>query len=177
MFLAAVPGADQAQLLAIFLEDAVIAHPGPWPATAGGRAFVLDLAPQGRQEILPAVLQLPQPLLLGQGTQDLDGQVLVPVPYPAQFVVGAAAKHGGEHQPKDLAQQFPHRLQSPLDLRCHRLWQAQVDQGLFEGLQRALSTRLLALEPLAVLLRAALFRVILSSLGAGHGRHGLLLVV
>ena len=65
----------------------------------------------------------------------LAGQVLVPVPHPGQFVVGAAAKHGGEHQPKDLAQQFPHRLQSPLDLLRHRLWQPTVDQGLFQGLQ------------------------------------------
>jgi hypothetical protein len=32
----------------------------------------------------------------------LGGQVLIPPSHSSQFVVGAAAKQGGEHQPKDL---------------------------------------------------------------------------
>jgi hypothetical protein len=174
MFLAAIPEANQPQLLARFLEDAVIAHPRPWPATAGGQASALDLVPQGHQEIVPAVRQLPPPLLLGQGTQALGGQVLIPPSHSSQFVVGAAAKQGGEHQPKYLPHQFPYRFQSPLDLRRQRLWQTQVDQRLFQGVQRALCASLLALELLAVLLKAAVLRVELSSLGTCHGGHGLL---
>jgi hypothetical protein len=174
MFLATIPGADQAQRLARRLADAVIAHPGPWPATARGRAFVHGCVPPRHQALLPPVLPLPPPLLLGQGPQDAGGQVLVPGAHPGQFVVGAAAKDGGEHQPKALAQPFPPRLQSPLDLLRHRRGHAHIDQGLFQRLQVALCASVLALEMLAVLLKAAVLRVVLSSVGACHGGHGLL---
>jgi hypothetical protein len=90
------------------------------------------------------------------------------------FVVGAAAKQGGEHQPKDLPQQVPYRVQSPLDRRRPRLWQTQVDQCLFQGGPRALCASGLALEVLAVRLKAAVLRRVLSSLGMCSGRHGLL---
>ena len=45
-----VPGADQAQLRARLLEDAVIGHPSPLPTTAGGRAFIRHLLPQAHQQ-------------------------------------------------------------------------------------------------------------------------------
>jgi hypothetical protein len=47
MFLAAIPGAYQAQLLTRLLEDTVIAHPSPLSATAGRGALVLHMMPQG----------------------------------------------------------------------------------------------------------------------------------
>ena len=109
MFLATLPGADQAQRLARLLEHAVIAHPGPWPATARGRALVLDCVPQAHQEILAPRAATAAATSLGQGTQEAGGQVLVPAAHPGQFVVGAAAKERGEHQPKDRAQHLSSR--------------------------------------------------------------------
>src|SRR5882724_206058 len=175
MFLAAVPGAYQAQLLTRLLDDTVIAHPSPLPATAGRGTLVLHMMPQGCEEILPAVLPLPHPLLLGQSAQYPRGQVLVPNAHLGQLVGGPAAQHRGEHHSKDLTQQLRLGLQPPLDLDRQGLWQTQVDQRLFEGPQIALRAHLLLLETLTVLPDAAPPGALLTSLGSGHAGHGLLL--
>src|SRR5262249_12969187 len=46
VFLAAPPGAHQAQLLAILFEDRVITHPGPLPAAACGLTLAGCRAPE-----------------------------------------------------------------------------------------------------------------------------------
>jgi hypothetical protein len=114
------------------------------------------------------------PFVLRQGTQDLPGQILVPAAYSGQLVGRPAPKHGGEHDPKDVSQPLPQSLQPPLDLDDQGLWQPQIAQRLFQGLQVALRARLLALEPFAGLLEAALCGLVLSSLGACQGGHGYL---
>jgi hypothetical protein len=63
-------------------------------------------------------------------------------------------------------------LQSPLHLVCHGLWQAQIGEGLFQGPHGPLGTGLFTLEPLALLLEAALPGFLLApmvSFGLGHG--------
>jgi hypothetical protein len=72
-------------------------------------------------------------------------------------------------------------LQSPLDLFGHGLWQAQLLQGLFQGLQMVLGPCLCTPEPLARLLAATLLGLLRSfllgtldsllvCLGLGHGK-------
>src|SRR5918994_2324844 len=107
MFLPTVPGADQAQLLARLLEDAVIGHPGPLPATAGGRAFVRHMLPQPRQQPPAELLQALDPLPFRQGPQQPRGPVLVPPAHPTQLRDGATAKKGGNITPKILPSSLP----------------------------------------------------------------------
>ena len=173
MCLTAIPGAHQAQLLAIRFEQAVIADPRPLPPTAGGRTFVLDMLLQAGQESVRPPLQLLDPLPLGQGPQEAAGEILVPAPDSTQLVVAAAAKQRGEHHPEDLVQQFRDRVQSPLDLLRQYLRQAQVTQRLLQRLQMPLSTGLLVLETPARLLEGTLLGLIRSELGACPGGHGL----
>jgi hypothetical protein len=150
------PGADQPELVPGLLDEAVVAHPGPWPPTPGGRALVLDMRPQGGQQILRPARQLSHPRVLRPGAQDLPGQVLVPAADSGQLVGRPAPKHGGEHDPKDVSPQLPQRLQPPLDRDDQGLWQPQVDPRRFPGLQVALRARLLVSQPLSELLKAAL---------------------
>ena len=96
------------------------------------------MLPQGGQQILSPALQLSHPLALRQGAQDLPGQILVPAAYSGQRIGRPAPKHSGEHDPKDFSQKLPHSLQPPLDLNDQGLWQPQLDQRLFQGLQVAL---------------------------------------
>jgi hypothetical protein len=131
MFLAAVPGTHQAQLLAILLEDTVVSHPRPLAATAGGGAFVCHVPPQAHQPVLAQALRAPDPFLLGQRAQDPPGQVPIPAPDPAQLPIAAAAKCRGKHHPKHLAHELLLGLQAPLHLFGDGLWQLQLLQGLF----------------------------------------------
>jgi hypothetical protein len=156
MFLAALPGAYQTQLLARLFDDTVVAHPGPRPPTAGGRALVRHVGPPGGQEIRSPVRQLPHPLLLGQGTQDPAGHVRVPATPPGQLVGGPAPTHRRAHPPADLPQQRPQGRQPPRDRDDQGLRPPPVDQGLFQGLQVAWRAGLLALEVVTGLLAAPL---------------------
>jgi hypothetical protein len=106
MFLATIPGAHQPQLLASLLEHAIVRHPRPLPPTGGRRALVRNLLPQPDQEGLAALLQLPDPLLLGQRPQEAAGEMLIPDPDLRQLVGTPAPKQGGEHHPKDVSQQL-----------------------------------------------------------------------
>jgi len=164
MLLAAPPRPDQPELRPGRLEEAGVAHPGPWPPTPGGRALVLDRLPQGGQQILSPALPLSPPIVLGQGTQDLSGQLLVLAADSGRLVGRPAPKHGGAHDPKDVSQQLPHRLPPPLDLDDQGLWPPQFIQRPFQGLQVTLRARLLALEPCAGRLKATLCGFVLSSL-------------
>jgi len=175
MVLAAIPGAHQPQLLALRFEKAVIADPRPLPPTAGGRTVVLEMLPPAGQEGLPPTRQRLDPWPRGQGPQEAAREVLIPAPDPAQFVVAAAAKQRGTHQPEDLLQPCRDRVQSPLNLLRQDLGPVQVTQRVLQGLQRPLSPGLLVLETRARLLEAALLGLLCSSLGGYHGGHGLLL--
>ena len=53
VFLAAPPGAHEAQLCPILFEYGVIAHPGPLPAAACGLALAGGVTPQGCQHLQP----------------------------------------------------------------------------------------------------------------------------
>src|SRR5712692_11858948 len=172
LFLAAPPGPDSAQLPAILFEDGIIHHPRPLPATERGRALVLDMAPQRHQNLSA---QAPQPLQPGarrQGAEHLRRQVLVPAPHAAQFIRRATAKERREHEAKDFAQQCLLTSQAAFDLLDEVVGQAQVVEGLFEGLEGTLSLSAVVLEALVGFLAATLsgLRVFFSvSFSRGHG--------
>src|SRR5262249_50059842 len=95
-FLAAPPHAYQPQLPTGLPEQTVIPHPRPWPPTVGRRAFGLEVPPQPDQPRLPQALQALDPLPLRQRAQDATREVVLPAPDPAQLLVAATARHGGE---------------------------------------------------------------------------------
>jgi hypothetical protein len=181
VFLTTPPRPHQPQAWAILLKDAVIAHPCPLPATAGGRTLVLHMPPQGLPQLLAPALQVRHPFPLGQGTQNPAGEVLVPDAHAGQFRGGPAPKERREHQPKDFAQQFRLGLQCPLDFLYDGVGQAQLLQRLFEGLQVSLRPSLFPLQVLPFLLKTTLLGLLLSFLpgllqalvivfGVGHGQ-------
>ena len=49
--LATIPGADEAEVCAVFPEDGIIDDPSPLPATSGGGAFALGMAPNGQKNL------------------------------------------------------------------------------------------------------------------------------
>jgi len=134
-----------------------------WPATARGRAFILHLAPQAGQQICPGAAT-------AAATSAWAGH---PGSDRADFCPSSArgSVHGGCGKPNTVGHISPKILPKSFPTLVSRRWtstpaslQAQVDQGSFHGFQRVLGASLLALETFAVLLKAAVLRVVLSSL-------------
>ena len=145
--LAAPPCPHQPQLLAVFFEDAIIDDPGPLPATQCGRALVLNMAPQRHQHLLPQAAQAFHPGTLGQRTQNLRRQVLVPAPHPAQFRGRTAAKKRRKHEAKDFSQQFLLAAQASFELLDQVVGQTQGMQRVFERLNGSLGLLLIMPQP------------------------------
>src|SRR4029450_5809731 len=144
--LAAPPGAHQAQLLSIFFEHTVIGDPGPLPATARGRALVLDMTPQRDEHLQPQASKPLEPGALGQCPENLGRQVLVPAAHAREFRGGATAKEGREHHTKDFPQQPLLASQAAFDLLDEIVRQANVMQGLVEGRDGPLCLGMVTLE-------------------------------
>jgi hypothetical protein len=89
--LPAPPWPHPPQLAAILLQEAVVPHPGPWPSTARGRAFGLEVSPPPYQHLLAQALQLSHPLPFGPRAQEPAGQVFIPPSDPAHLMRAAAA--------------------------------------------------------------------------------------
>src|SRR5262245_58378012 len=49
--LATIPGTDEAELFTVFAENGIIEDPSPLPATLGGGAFILGVAPNGKENL------------------------------------------------------------------------------------------------------------------------------
>ena len=69
VFLAAPPGAHQAQLVTILFEYRVIGDPGPLPATARGFTLASGIAPQRDQHLQAQTSEALEPGALGQCTE------------------------------------------------------------------------------------------------------------
>ena len=156
VFLATPPGAHQAQLLAILFEHRVIGHPGPLPAAARGRTLAGGVAPQRHQHLQTQASEPLEPGALGQRTEQTRGQVFIPAPHAAQFGVGAAPKQRGTHHPNDFAQQLLLAPQAPFDLGHQVFGEAQVIEGLLEGLGGVLRLAAITCEALLRCAAAAL---------------------
>jgi hypothetical protein len=175
VFLAAPPGAHQAQLLAILFEHRVIAHPGPLPAAARRRTLAGGIAPQRHQHLQAQASEPLEPGTFGQHPEHARGQVLVPALYTAQLEVGAATKQRGTHHPHDFAQQFLLASQAPCDLGYEVFRQPQVIEGLVEGLGGVLRLAAVALQALPRFEAAALSGFSLFFGVSLRGRHSALL--
>ena len=106
LVLAAPPPADQRQLRPILLEHRVIPDPGPLPAALGGRTFVVDMTPEGLEDLQP---QAPQPLEPGavrQRPEQARGPRRVPTAHATQLGGRATAKKRGKHHPYHLAKEL-----------------------------------------------------------------------
>jgi hypothetical protein len=171
VFLAAPPGANQAQLIAILFEHRVITHPGPLPAAARGFTFAGGVTPQRHQHLQTQASQSLEPGALGQRAEQAGGQVLVPPAHTTQFRVGAAPEQRGTHHPDDFPQELVLAAQAPFDLGHEVLRKPQVIEGLLEGLGGVLRLAPITFEALVSFEAAALsgFRVFFDVLcGGGH---------
>lgn len=160
--------------LARLLEHAVVTHPRLLAPTQCSRALVPHLRLPENHKVLAPTPQLAGPLRLGQRPQDTAREIFIPALILRQLIGLPACKTGGEHHPKDFAQQLHLGLQPPLDLGRQSLRQLQIVQRLFQGLQESLRTLWLLLESLAVPLEVTLCGIVLASLGSGHHWHRLL---
>jgi len=144
--LATVPGADEAELFAVFAEDGIIDDPSPLPATVGGGAFVLGLAPNGDEHLKAQAPQSFAPGSFGQSAEKLRRDMLVPSAYAREFMAMSASKERGKHERDDFPQQLLLSPQAAFDLGHQGLWEIQGLQGLMEGLDIMLGLRALVLE-------------------------------
>jgi hypothetical protein len=102
--LAAPPGADEAQLLAIRVAPRLITHPGPGPTAARGFTLAGGLVPERHPPVHPSTAEALAPGALGERAPQAGGQVLVPAAPAAPCGVGATAPPGGTPHPHDLPQ-------------------------------------------------------------------------
>ena len=86
----------QTQLLTIFLEEPIIAHPGPFPPAVAGQALVLDLLSQAPAVPRRGTAGASSTSAGAQGPQETAGQGLVLAAYSAKLAVAAAARRRGE---------------------------------------------------------------------------------
>ena len=104
--LATVPRADEAELFAVFAENGIIDDPSPLPATLGGGAFILGVAPNGEENLKAQASQAFQPGSFGQSAQQPGGDIFVPSAYAREFMAMSASKERGKHEADDFAQQL-----------------------------------------------------------------------
>ena len=98
--------------------------------------------------------------------------MLVPSPCASQLMGAAAPKEGGKHEAEDFPEELLLSAQAPFDLNDEVLRQAEVVEGLVDGIDIALGLALLLLMTLFRMQASAFdgFRVLFDvSLGSGHG--------
>src|SRR6266571_4015212 len=76
--LATVPRADEPELFAVFSENGIIDDPSPLPATVGGGAFVLGMAPNGDEHLKAQAPESFEPRAFGQSVEQSGRDILVP---------------------------------------------------------------------------------------------------
>lgn len=143
--LAAVPCADEFQVWAGFSKHGIVPAPGPWPAPPGGLAPRRDAAPKRDQDIVGKFAQTFELGALGQGTENTRGQSLVPAAHAGQFIGASAPKERGKHAAKDFAAQLLLGSQAAFNLDDEVVGQAELIEGVPEGLDVPLGLALLAL--------------------------------
>ena len=144
--LAAVPRADAPELLTVCAENGIINDPSPWPATVGGGAFLLGVAPHGEENLTAQASQSFQPRACGQSAQQPGGDILVPSAHAREFMAMSTSKERGKHEADDFAQQLLLGLQAAFNLGYQRIGKIQVFEGLMDGLNRVLGLSTLLLE-------------------------------
>jgi hypothetical protein len=73
VFLAAPPGAHEAQLLAILFEHGIIAYPGPLPAAARRLTRTGSIVPQWEQQLQTQASEALDPGTFGQRPEQARG--------------------------------------------------------------------------------------------------------
>jgi len=144
--LATVPGADEAELFAVFAEDGIIDDPSPLPAALGGGAFVLGMAPNGDEHLKAQAPQAFEPGSFGQSAEKLRRDILVPSAHAREFMAMSASKERGKHEADDCAQQLLLGLQAAFNLGYQRIGKIHVFEGLMDGLDIVLGLSTLLLE-------------------------------
>jgi hypothetical protein len=112
----AAPRADEPELRAVFSENRIIDDPSPLPATVGGDAFVLGMAPNGDENLKAQAPESFEPRSFGQSVEQLGRDILVPSAHPGEFMAMSASKECGKHESDDFAQQLLLGLQATFDL-------------------------------------------------------------
>ena len=102
------------------------------------------MAPKGNQDVLSELAQALEPGAFGQGAQKTRGQILIPSSRACQLVGIDAAEEGGKHEAEDFAEQLLLGTQAAFDLGDQVVGQAEVVEGLMQGLDIALGLPLLA---------------------------------
>ncbi len=146
--LPAVPRANEPELFTVFAENSIIDDPSPLPATVGGGAFILGMAPNGEEHLKAQASQAFKPGSFGQSAQQPGGDIFVPSAYAREFMTMSASKERGKHEADDFAQQLLLGLQAAFNLGDQRIGKIQVFEGLMDGLDRALGLGALLLEAL-----------------------------
>jgi hypothetical protein len=104
------------------------------------------MAPQRDEHLQPQTSEPLQPGALGQRPENLGRQVLVPAPHAREFGGGATAKKRRKHHAEDFPEQPLLASQAAFDLLDEIVRQADVVQGLFEGLDGTLCLGTVTLE-------------------------------
>jgi len=158
-----------------FSENGIIDDPSPLPATVGGGAFVLGMAPNGDEHLKAQAPESFEPRSFGQSVEQSGRDILVPSAHPGEFMAMSASKERGKHESDDFAQQLLLGLQAAFDLGHQGIREIQVLQGLMEGRDILLGLGALLLEAL-VGLEATAFSGFGLFVGVSfHGGHGELL--
>src|SRR2546430_7657368 len=144
--LPAVPRADEPELFTVFAENGIINDPSPLPATLGGGAFLLGVAPHGEENLTAQASQSFKPRACGQSAQQSGGDILVPSAHAREFMAMSTSKERGKHEADDFAQQLLLGLQAAFNLGYQRIGKIQVFEGLMDGLKRVLGLSTLLLE-------------------------------
>jgi len=173
--LPAVPRANAPELFPVCAEHGRIDAPSPWPATWGGGALSLGVAPNGEANRQPHASQACKPGACGPSTQQPGGDSFVPSADARAFMAMSASKERGQPEADDCAQQLLLGLHAACNLGDQRIGTIQGFESLMDRRDRGLGLGTLVLEAFLGLEATAL-----SGLGwfggvSFHGGHGALL--
>jgi hypothetical protein len=144
----AVPRTDEPEALTVCAEHGLIDDPSPWPATVGGGAFRLGVAPHGEEHLKAQASQALKPGSFGQSARQPGGDMVVPPASARECMAMSASQERGKHAADDCAQPLLLGLEAAFDLGDHRLGNSQVFAGLRDGLARVLGLSARWLEAL-----------------------------
>jgi hypothetical protein len=142
------PGADEPAWFAVVPEASRSNDPSPWPATGGGGACALGMAPNGPKHRQAQAPQAFEPGACGESAETRRRALLVPSTPPREVMAMSASQEGGKQERNDWAQEFLWGRQAACELGHQGSGQSQGLQGLMEGFERVLGLGALVLEAL-----------------------------
>src|SRR6266568_3388109 len=166
------PRADAPEWCTVGAANGSIDEPAPWPATGGGGALLLGVAPHGEEPRKAQAAPACKPGACGQSAPQPGRDMFVPSASARECMAMSASKERGKHEADACAQPLRLGLPAACTLGYQRLGNLQVFEGRMDGLERVLGLGALVLEALLGFESTAFAGFGLCGGVSFHGGHG-----